>query len=340
VRIWRLRGGALYGRTFDALPVLGAKAAQLAELARVASTRAGCPGPVNTPRDAAAIPVVHSLEHYQASGAADLLAAAEADPRFRADPAFRAGELANVRAAIMAHPVDPTLLDEVRTHVAITFGQARARFRSSSNIEDLQGFGGAGLYTSVSGALGDPDRPIEDAIRTVWASLYNARAYDERLYFNVDEGTAAMGILIHEAFLSERANGIRISRNVLDPIRSDIYYLNAQVGEASVANPAPGITSEQLIYRWGRSPRVIYHGQSNLPGGVPVLGATDNDLVACTLRVIHDHFEPLLDPLGENRWFAMDIEFKLIGANRSLVVKQARPYAFGSAQVPADCREF
>ena len=44
--------------------------------------------------------------------------------------------------------------------------------------------------------------------------------------------------------------------------------------------------------------------------------------------------------MRENRWFAMDIELKLVGLQRDLMVKQARPYSFGSAQIPADCREF
>jgi hypothetical protein len=34
----------------------------------------------------------------------------------------------------------------------------------------------------------------------------------------------------------------------------------------------------------------------------------------------------LLDPNDENEHFAMDIEFKLVGRERELVVKQARPY--------------
>ena len=61
--------------------------------------------------------------------------------------------------------------------------------------------------------------------------------------------------------------------------------------------------------------------------------------VACTLRAIHGHFKPLIDPEDENPWFAMDIEFKLIGPARALVVKQARPYSFGAAAIPQDCRE-
>ncbi|MFC1610747.1 lamin tail domain-containing protein [Myxococcota bacterium] len=330
----------LAGCTLDSLPLIGAKAAGLAELMRVDSSRSGCPGPVTVPRDPAAIALVFSLEHIQASGAAALLATAEADPTFRADPRVRVVKLAEVRSAILAHPVDATLLATVEAYISAYFGDARVRFRSSSNTEDLPGFNGAGLYTSISAETGNPERSIEDAIRTVWASLYNARAYDERRLFNVDESKVAMGILIHRAFLSEEANGVAISRNILDPIRSDQYYINTQMGEASVANPAPGVTTEQLIYRWGRSPRLVYHAYSNLPDSIPVLSEEKVEMTACTLRAIHNHFRPILDPESKNRWFAMDIELKLVGPGRTLVVKQARPYTFGNAQIPTDCREF
>jgi hypothetical protein len=36
----------------------------------------------------------------------------------------------------------------------------------------------------------------------------------------------------------------------------------------------------------------------------------------------------------------MDIEWKLVGPERQLVIKQARPFSFGRADVPTDCREF
>ena len=325
---------------FASTPALGAKAAQLAELGHVSSSRAACPGALTLPEDAAAIPLVHSLEHYDASGASALLAELEADSMFVTDPVYRAGRLAEVRALVLAHPVDPELLADVTAYVDAHWGAARVRFRSSSNTEDLPGFNGAGLYTSVSGALDDPDRPIEDSIRTVWASLYSARAYDERRYGNVEESLVGMGVLMHPRFGSERANLVAISRNIADPVRGDHYTVNAQFGEAGVVNPAPGITTDRLIYRWGRTPRIVYQGRSNLPGEPPVLTDAEIDHLTCQLRAIHDHLRPFIDPELEDRWYTIDTEAKLVGPARTLVFKQARPYTFGAADMPDDCREF
>lgn len=320
-------------------PLVGVKAAQLAELARTVSSQSGCPGPIPTPPDAFAIPVVYSREHYQQSGALRLLSELERDPAFRADPAARAEGLARVRALVLSHPVDPELLSMVETVAARRFGLSRLRFRSSSNTEDLAVFNGAGLYSSASGAVRDPERPIAGAIRTVWASLFNDRAYQERDYYSIPLDSVAMGVLVHPAFLSEKGNGVLITRNVLEPTRSDMFTVNVQAGEASVTNPAPGVTADQLLYVLAATPRVEYQARTSLQPG-PVMSAAELGRLACLGKAVHTRFRELLDPERKMRWFAMDIEFKLEGEERRLVLKQARPYSFGAAEIPPDCREF
>jgi hypothetical protein len=57
--------------------------------------------------------------------------------------------------------------------------------------------------------------------------------------------------------------------------------------------------------------------------------------IVCSLLDIHQHFQPIVDPAGQNPWFAMDIEFKLLGDGRTPLIKQARPYSFGD-EVPSD----
>ena len=133
-----------------------------------------------------------------------------------------------------------------------------------------------------------------------------------------------------------------ISRNVLDPTRADIHYLNAQFGEASVANPAPGVVTEQFIHHWRHipgTPEVEYQSRSSLATGKDVLSLPEVRAISCQLHAIHEHFRRRLDPAGENPWFAVDIELKLIGQDRRLLIKQARPYSFGDAELPVDCRE-
>jgi hypothetical protein len=333
----------LAGRGIEDLPSVGAKAAQLAELARVVSNDPACSGSLPLPALPFAIPMQHYLAHFERSGARALLAAAEADPAFSSDPLQRTAALSAVRAAINAAPIDPQLLAAVEQQVDQRFGQARLRFRSSSNTEDLPGFNGAGLYESWPAGLNDPERPIAGAIRAVWASLWDERAYDEREFGNIDQAGVAMAVLVHAAFRSERANVIVISRDVLDPTRADIHYMNAQEGEASVANPAPGVSTEQLLHHVRLvpgTPEVEYQHGSSLSHGEHVLSLRDTQRISCYVAALHDHFQALLDPSGDDRWFAMDVEIKLVGDARDVAIKQARPYRFSRSDRPSDCREF
>ncbi|WP_437679056.1 PEP/pyruvate-binding domain-containing protein [Sorangium sp. So ce131] len=323
---------------------IGSKAAGMAELYRVSEVGRYCQPslvPLFVPPAAFAIPFAHYMDHFEASGAAALLAELEQDARFRADPHERAEGLSRVRERMMRHPVDAEILGEITGAIAERFGERRVRLRSSSNTEDLATFNGAGLHTSTSGELDVSSSSIEDALRTVWSSLWNMRAYDEREFGHVDQTRAAMAVLVHQAWQSERAQGVGISRNALDAIRDSQYYINAQIGEASVTNPAPGVTSDEIVYTPPpRATKVDYQARSSLSRGRDVLSFQEIQQIGCALEAIHDHYRPLVDPEGENRLYAMQIEWKLIGPERRLLVKQARPYSFGALEAPGDCREF
>jgi hypothetical protein len=71
-----------------------------------------------------------------------------------------------------------------------------------------------------------------------------------------------------------------------------------------------------------------------------VLTVSDVSKISCRLRAVHEYFQALIDPQQKNRWFAMDVEIKIVGDAREVVFKQARPYTFGRAMRPTDCREF
>ncbi|XYH99505.1 PEP/pyruvate-binding domain-containing protein [Sorangium sp. So ce1128] len=323
---------------------IGSKAAGMAELYRVSGVGPYCPPdllPLYVPPAAFAVPFSHYMDHFQASGAAELLAELEQDPEFRADPHAHAEGLSRVRERMLTHPVDREILGEIKGAIEERFGKDRVRLRSSSNTEDLATFNGAGLHTSTSGDLDASSSSIEDALRAVWSSLWNTRAYDEREFGHVEQARAAMAVLVHQAWQSERAQGVAISRNALDATRDSQYYINAQIGEASVTNPAPGVTSDEIVYT--PPPRTIkadYHARSSLSRGRDVLSFPEIQRLGCALESIHAHYRPLVDPEGENRLYAMQIEWKLIGPERRLLVKQARPYSFGALAVPGDCREY
>ncbi len=334
---------ALSAHGFASIPQIGAKAAQLAELYEIAWSNHSCfegGGQIGAdlPVGAFAVPFAHYLDHFEASGAAALFAELQGDAEFASNPLYRARKLEDLRDLILDAPVDADFLQALMAHIESTHGDTDLRFRSSSNTEDLDGFNGAGLYESTGVSLDETGEDIADALRTVWASLWSSRAYDERSFFNVDQNQVAMAVLVHPSYPSEEANGVGISRNILDPIRGDKYYFNIQAGDASVVNPAPGVTTDQLTWNWGRSPRITRYGESSL---VDAAAMSDAEVcgVAYALRDIHRHFAPLINGDDSDAYFAMDIEFKLVDGSRRLAIKQARPYSVGTQPV-GDCREF
>jgi hypothetical protein len=325
------------------LPSIGAKAAQLAEL--VALSRSYVPNcttasSFTVPTPAFAVPLSHFDAHFQRSGArAKLIELLDNDDALT-NRDVRRLKLAEIREAIANTPVAAELLTRVTSLLESEFGSRPVRFRSSSNAEDLPNFNGAGLYTSTSADLDDPSKSVEAAIQEVWSSLYRERAFDERQLHHVDHMKVAMGVLIHPAFVEERANGVIITRDVRDIVRGDIFTFNAQAGEASVTNPAPGVSSDQFIYRLPpRTPPITDYSRSSLAAGSTVMTLSEVESAACAAQAVVNHFRPLLDPLQQNAYFTMDIEFKLLGNERTLLLKQARPYSFGSWEDPGDCRQ-
>ena len=326
---------------FEDLPTIGAKAAQMAEMFKVGRYDGRCTegGAFATPEGAFAIPMSFYLAHFENSGAKAELENVWNNEDFKADSGVRRAALQKVRDMIIDHDIDAQLLSTVEQWVEPRYGEERVRFRSSSNTEDLAEFNGAGLYTSLSGELNSSSRPIDVAIKTVWASLWNLRAFDERVYSNVDQDSVAMAVLVHAAFTNERANGVAVGRNVLDATRVDQFYINSQAGEASVTNPAPGIVTEQVIYQWPtRTPTLTYHSNSSLIED-PVITSSEIRELSCALDAVQEYFRDVLDPQGLDRWFTIETEFKFLGPERTLLLKQARPYKLGRLDIPNDCRE-
>lgn len=300
---------------------IGGKAAHFAALTRIED--------MPTPR-AFAVPVSHYLAFMDANGFTARVEALLADPDFVSDPAVRDQALASLRADMMAAPLDPAfeaaLIDKLRTE----FPGIRMRFRSSTNAEDLDGFTGAGLYTSKSGDPDDPERPVADAVREVWSSVWYFRAFEERSYRSIDHLAVAMALLVHRSFPDEEVNGVALTNNPFDPSGLDpAFYVNAQRGDISVVQPPPGVTAESFLYYFDRADQPIsYISRSNITvDGEPVLTRAQAFELGGALDRIRQFF---FAAYGEGRgWWAMDVEFKFDGEpgeTPELFVKQARPY--------------
>ena len=310
-----------------AIPVFGGKASHYGALAAIGDA---VPHPI-----AFAIPVYHYDKFMTDNGLWAEVEALLADPDFQEDAAIRRDRLAALRTRIEAGTVDPALIAEVEAKIVAgyrsgLYPQTRFRFRSSTNAEDTTGFNGAGLYDSKSGDPEDASDPVDEAIKAVWASVWSTRAFEERSYFSIDHTQIGMAILCHRSFPDEEANGVAITANIYDTAGVEpAFYINVQLGEASVVFPEDGVTTDQLIYYYYApgQPTVYIQHSSLLPAGETVLSARQLYELGTALDAVHTIFLPVY---GTGGFYGMDTEFKFDQnpwtGELQLYLKQARPY--------------
>ena len=308
-----------------AIPAFGGKGSHYAALAYVEEA--------NAP-EAFVIPVFYYNQFMVENGFDILVDEYLADETFTTDPAIRDQKLAELRAAMEAAPINADFLTALKDKLNTQFPGTRMRFRSSTNAEDLGDFTGAGLYTSKSGDPNDPERPVEDALRKVWASIWFFRAFEERSYRGIDHKKVGMALLVHHSFPDEEANGVAVTANPFDLSGVEPgFYINVQEGEESVVEPEGGATTDQFVYYFDMQgqPQVFYEHSSLVPEGETVLTAAETYELGVALKAIHLFFHDSYGPhVTGNDWYAMDVEFKFDqedgGDEPVLQVKQARPY--------------
>ena len=249
------------------------------------------------------------------------------DPEW-ADPRRRAALLEELQAEIIAAPLDPDFLALLIEKIDADFDQAKMRFRSSTNAEDLEGFTGAGLYTSKSGDPGDPTRPIADAVREVWASVWLLGAVEERDWYRVDQRRVAMALLVQPFVDGASANGVAITANPYFEGRPG-FFVNAQALGGSVTGAAGNEVPEQhLIYVYSEVVESELLSQSSRSPNALLLPEAAILQLASTLRTLHCHFRDRWRARGMHvdTSDALDVEYLIAGEDHHLVILQARPF--------------
>jgi pyruvate,water dikinase len=295
----------------------GAKAANLAELRRMLSEELTPSG--------YGVPFYFYDGFMIANGFYDVARTMMEDVSFQSDPAVREERLKEFRSTIKSGTAPQWMLDAIQSlHDSFPAGTS-LRCRSSTNNEDLEDFNGAGLYDSYTHHI-DEGHLIK-SIRQVWAGMWTYRAFEERDFYRIDHFTAAMGVLVHPNYSDEQANGVAVTKNIVNPSWSGIY-VNVQVGEDLVTNPEDeSIPEEFLIARLNPDDWSAYEIQyvrfsNRLPEGETVLTPEQAEQLAQRLATVQARFRALYK--GSST-FAMEVEFK-ITAEGDLIIKQARPW--------------
>lgn len=315
---------------FKDVQLVGGKAANFAELLKVRVDKK----PIPLPEGSFAIPFYYYNRHLNESGVNAMIDSLLNNTTLLNDIPARDKYLKQIRETIKAAPLNKNLLEEVIGRMkANGTAYMNYRFRSSTNAEDVKGFNGAGLYESKTGSLNDADKPVEKAIKAVWASLWDERAFAERQFFNIDQHNVAMGILVHRAFGEELSNGVAVTKHLY---RDDYpaYTINVQVGETSVVTPPDGVSCDEAIIGLGEvtgsnEVEVEYIGRSSLSPSKTVLTNEQLKLLTKYLTAIKQHYfykvEKGIAKDIVSFWnYGMDVEFKIDKFTGNLYIKQAR----------------
>jgi len=167
------------------------------------------------------------------------------DQKFVHDPAYRREKLTNLRESIQHAKFDESLRAQILRRVKLEFDGKGLFVRSSSNSEDLPNFSGAGLYTTVPNVR-EADQLIE-AIKTVWASLWNFEAYEARERAVIDHSKIFMAVLIQEGINSE-SSGVMITTDPFDKDNRGAIYISAKRGLGIKVVEGKKV-AEQIIFR-------------------------------------------------------------------------------------------
>ena len=171
------------------------------------------------------------------------------------------------------------------------------------------------------------EKPVARAVRKVWASLWNERAFEERAYYGIDHRMVYMGIAVDPSFVLEQANAVAVT-NLPSASGRPLYRVVSQTGWLSVVRPEdPLAVAEVLTFHRGagvtpEDVQVLVPSTLVPPGGT-VWTPDEVATLAALLYQVQDHFAaevyPDLTPL------ALDLEIKRTADGR-IVLKQVRPY--------------
>ncbi len=303
----------------------GVKAANLGTLRAVLPPAAQVP-------DGFCVP----FAQYQAAWAklriGERLAALQQRPGFTSDANVRRQALATLRAEIANAPADPALARTLQAQWNTQLQRRGVFVRSSSNSEDLPGFSGAGLYTTVPNVT-DGDALVR-AVQTVWASVYNFEAYEARRAAGLGQDAVAMAVLVQLAAPSD-SSGVLITRDPFDPGRRHVTYISAKRG-LGIRVVEGKRQAEQVMYSsWSRAVQVLSRSAEDSQLVAAAGGGVREVPLSGPRQVLDDALVARLAAVGLRVKQALggaeqDIEWAVVGDD--IVILQARPYIDGGSR--------
>ncbi|KAA9004425.1 pyruvate, phosphate dikinase [Stenotrophomonas cyclobalanopsidis] len=306
-------------------PHCGVKAANLGTLRAVLPPAARVP-------DGFCVPFSHYQAMQQRLQIPQRLRELQQRPGFNSDPAVRREALASLRLQIENASADPAFLRTLENQWRGQLKGAPVFVRSSSNSEDLPGFSGAGLYTTVPNLT--RMEAVAKAVQTVWASVYNFEAYEARTAAGLPQDAVAMAVLVQVAAPSDSA-GVMITRDPFDAARRHITYISAKRG-LGIRVVEGRRQAEQVMYSsWSKAVQLLSRSAEDTQLVARAGGGVREVPITGSRQVLTDALIARLARIGSRTKQALggadqDIEWAVVGDE--VLILQSRPYVEGSAR--------
>jgi hypothetical protein len=169
------------------------------------------------------------------------------------------------------------------------------------------------------------ERTVARALKKVYASLWNERAFEEREYYRMDHRGAFMGLAVNGSFVRERLDAVAVT-SVPSSSGTPLYRVVSQKdGQPVVRPPDPTLVAETLVFRRdaGDRPTDVQILVPSSLSAQPLWPAARLAELGGLLFAVQDHFAAVVYP-GRPQ-LSLDLEIKLTEDDR-IVIKQARPY--------------
>ena len=149
------------------------------------------------------------------------------DNNFVHNPRIRREKLENFRVMLKNGKFDEALRAEIIKNWKTELGGKAVFVRSSSNAEDLPNFSGAGLYDTEKNVK--TEEKLIEAVKIVWASLWNFDAYEARVRNYVNQDTVYMSALI-QVGVNMDSGGVMFTTDPFDRENKGAVYISAVWG--------------------------------------------------------------------------------------------------------------
>jgi hypothetical protein len=182
----------------------------------------------------------------------------------------------------------------------------------------------AEIIDDLEGDLGK-ERSAARALKKVYASLWNDRAFEERAYWGLDHAASFMGVAVNAAFVMEGLDAVGVT-NLDSGAGGVLCRVVSQSGGNAVVRPDdPTLVAETMTFRLdeqGAPSEVQVLVPSSL-SPTPLWSVAHLAELGQLLAVVQDHFARVVYPTTTP--LSLDLEIKLTSDDR-VVIKQARPY--------------